>query len=85
MQVHRKEGSEGEARLSSHPSIYLLIRLFLHSHKQNQSLKMLARPDADNKPEKDENVFKQAWHSVEQALHLKSDPPVEDVPPPGRV
>lgn len=44
---------------------------------------MLARPEADNKPEKEENVFKHAWHSVEQALHLKSDPHVEEVPPPG--
>ncbi|KAF9933358.1 hypothetical protein FBU30_005762 [Linnemannia zychae] len=31
---------------------------------------------------KDENIFKQAWHSVEDALHLRSDHPAEDVPPP---
>ncbi|KAF9216629.1 hypothetical protein CPC16_002381 [Podila verticillata] len=31
-------------------------------------------------PKKEENVFKQAWHSVEEALHLRSEP--EDVPPP---
>ncbi|KAG0049407.1 hypothetical protein BGZ83_005786 [Gryganskiella cystojenkinii] len=44
---------------------------------------MLARPEGENQqPPKEENVFKHAWHSVEQALHLKSDPPVEDVPPP---
>ncbi|KAF9092871.1 hypothetical protein BGX23_003851 [Mortierella sp. AD031] len=40
---------------------------------------MLAQSEA---PKKEENIFKQAWHSVEDALHLRSDPPVEDVPPP---
>ncbi|KAF9907271.1 hypothetical protein EC991_011172 [Linnemannia zychae] len=40
---------------------------------------MLAQSEATKK---DENIFKQAWHSVEEALHLRSDPPVEDVPPP---
>ncbi|KAG0362683.1 hypothetical protein BG005_004557 [Podila minutissima] len=35
---------------------------------------------AHDQPKKEENVFKQAWHSVEEALHLRSEP--EDVPPP---
>ncbi|KAG0216094.1 hypothetical protein BGX28_005989 [Mortierella sp. GBA30] len=42
---------------------------------------MLAQPDAKN-CKKDENVFKHAWHSVGDKLHLRSDPPVDDVPPP---
>ncbi|KAF9131020.1 hypothetical protein BG015_003936 [Linnemannia schmuckeri] len=42
---------------------------------------MLAQSEAPKK-EKEENIFKQAWHSVEDALHLRSDPPAEDVPPP---
>ncbi|KAK3809029.1 MAG: hypothetical protein JOS17DRAFT_765411 [Linnemannia elongata] len=42
---------------------------------------MLAQSEATKK-EKEENIFKHAWHSVEEALHLRSDPPVEDVPPP---
>lgn len=44
---------------------------------------MLAQSEATNTAKKEENIFKQAWHSVEDALHLHSDPPVEDVPPPG--
>ncbi|KAI1314678.1 hypothetical protein EDD11_001890 [Mortierella claussenii] len=45
---------------------------------------MLAQPDAKSTApiKKEENIFKHAWHSVEEALHLRSDPPVEDVPPP---
>ncbi|KAF9913791.1 hypothetical protein BX616_009571 [Lobosporangium transversale] len=31
---------------------------------------------------KDENVFKHAWYHVEEALHLRSHPPAEDIPPP---
>ncbi|KAF9360879.1 hypothetical protein BGX26_007296 [Mortierella sp. AD094] len=43
---------------------------------------MLAHSDSkDLNTKREENVFKQAWHSVEEALHLRSDPP-EDVPPP---
>ncbi|KAF9999270.1 hypothetical protein BGZ80_006598 [Entomortierella chlamydospora] len=49
---------------------------------------MSAHPDSkDPNTKKEENVFKQAWHSVEDALHLRPDPPKEvsppeDVPPP---
>ncbi|KAG0375560.1 hypothetical protein BGX24_008943 [Mortierella sp. AD032] len=46
---------------------------------------MLAQSEAtkkDDATKNEENIFKQAWHSVEEALHLRSDPPVEDVPPP---
>ncbi|KAF9116300.1 hypothetical protein BGX27_003608 [Mortierella sp. AM989] len=42
---------------------------------------MLAHPDPSVKTKKEENIFKHAWHSVEEALHLNSTPP-EDVPPP---
>ncbi|KAF9559762.1 Tripartite DNA replication factor [Mortierella alpina] len=55
-----------------------------HSHRIDPTA-MLAQPDAKNSSnecKKDENVFKHAWHSVEEALHLRSNPPVEDVPPP---
>ncbi|KAF9430697.1 hypothetical protein BGZ94_004914 [Podila epigama] len=40
---------------------------------------MLAQPGHEEKKKtvKEENIFKQAWHSVEEALHLRSD-----VPPP---
>ncbi|KAI8599357.1 hypothetical protein EDD21DRAFT_355535 [Dissophora ornata] len=44
---------------------------------------MLAQSDAKNvNAKKEDNAFKHAWHSVEDALHLRSEPPVEAVSPP---
>lgn len=72
--------------LSHHPSFFttcpVSFPLIFHLPLFQEPEVMLAQSEATKK-EKEENIFKHAWHSVEEALHLRSDPPVEDVPPPG--